>query len=207
MQITPSPEIRREMLILGDEMIDAYLGSRTWRCTMANGFARLTSVYQDDVVWLPGATVESECRCKSWSRRDGFEGVANAYEPADYHKSCGLHAWRAGILPTDPGAGLQGWLDSLRFIHGEVHLWGDVHIHERGYRAQFARPSAFYVWDTMHDETRMKTEIAALQFMVPLIQMDSHCDHTISRHNWVTGVRTCACGSASIDTQTRRARR
>lgn len=48
---------------------------------------------------------------------------------------CGIYAYK------DPDSLLStSWTDDLKLVAGQVALWGRVHEHERGWRAQFAYP-------------------------------------------------------------------
>ena len=59
-------------------------------------------------------------------------------------------------------------------ITGEVLLWGEyVHVHSRGYRAEWAKPSAFYMTDGMTDRLKTVIGLAALQWDTPVVRADA----------------------------------
>ena len=73
--------------------------------------------------------------------------------------SCGIFAWRsrAHMFAEQDLADVR--LDELTYmfgglaVWGDVYLWGRVYEHERGYRAEFARPKTFWrLWSPLVDD-------------------------------------------------------
>jgi hypothetical protein len=80
-----------------------------YRCWRLKVDGLLHSVYQDHICWTPGAIMS---------------GDVNAGE--------GVHAFKSIILMGQ----YAGMVDGC--VTGTVYLWGEVHEHERGYRATCA---------------------------------------------------------------------
>jgi hypothetical protein len=157
--------VRRNLIYTADGWIDAIVGYRSWEAWAEDGDIRLTSCVRKSFSWPKGEPVEAECRCASW-----------------YNHSCGIYAWSGAEMSE---CHLTPWsvmtiYQRISFqprigvsqILGEVELWGTVHHHERGYRAQFAHPSAFYVTQSMPEPERHFIQLASIQYGVPLILVD-----------------------------------
>ncbi len=143
-------EVRRSMVVLpgGQEVVDAVVGYRAWEYKVNAGKITLVSLYTP-TVWHPHTPLRKECVCSGpvWRRR---------------HR-CGIYAWRDPHRPSGV------------FLEGEVYLWGDVRVHERGYRAEYAMPAAFYMpamekYIFLPEIESMFVEMAAEQYGVPLVQ-------------------------------------
>lgn len=86
---------------------------RAWR--VQHGFSMSTYV---DEAWAPGAVMEG-----------------------NIEKGEGVHAWKSSHKALGYLFGFAD--DAGAMIIGKVALWGEVIEHERGYRAQYAKPVSF----------------------------------------------------------------
>ena len=114
-QPQPAPHIEPASIKLGE-----IIG---WRCWKVDG--GLIKSMAADILWAPGDPMK--------------------------------HNSKLGSILADTSGGVHAWFDAtgainyLRdyaaepgpFIVGKVALWGDVIEHERGYRAEFAKPVSF----------------------------------------------------------------
>jgi hypothetical protein len=151
-------EHRRSLLIREEGVIDAFVGCRTWRVFVRSGVVVLTSVYQAWQLWYPEKVVRAECKCITTAKLRGL------------HR-CGIYAWREVARPVEDFPSTT-WFHSSTFVHGEVLMWGDVRIHQRGYRSSYALPSAIYVSASMPEQTRRNAEMAAQQFKLPTVMRE-----------------------------------
>jgi len=146
---------------LGDgTAVDAVVGYRTWVPCPRGGEVRLRSLYVD--YYWPIGTATARCRCKS--RR-------NPILPSDYQTPIGTHT--CGIYAYDRRGEHELHAHLQHQVSGEVALWGDVHIHERGYRGQFARILALHTRSTLSMADSLLTEVAAQTYNVPLVLVDA----------------------------------
>lgn len=153
--------MRRQLLILDDRVVDAVVGYRAWRAGIDHGVVSMWSIARRDHQWRP-CPIEAECRC---SARYSTTKIGGPFT----HR-CGIYAWREPIVPVSPRLlGIPQACSGPQTIVGEVLLWGEIHIHAKGYRAQWAKASAFYVTETMQAGLRRMVEIAALQWDVPVV--------------------------------------
>lgn len=178
--------MKRQLVFLEDDrVVDAVVAYRAWEAWAVDGIIHLTSVTRREVEWPRGKTVEAVCPCLRTAMRSArFHrwsiGDVSLDQPAETHAlpetyvlhTCGIYAWANPIIPYTPRMlGLQmGY--HYAYVVGEVLLWGRVRVHERGYRAEFAKPSAFYVTDTMSVRQRTVVDLAALQWAVPAVRVD-----------------------------------
>lgn len=126
--------------------VEAWVGYRQWNMLVSSGRVRLhpISFKQHAHRWEPDEILEARCLCVNHER-----------EPR-----CGFHAWieQPKLMLLRP-----------QVVWGEAYLWGEVNIFEKGYRAQFAKVAALYVFDTMPERNRLLVELAALQYSVPTV--------------------------------------
>ncbi len=155
------PEPRRELVVVGDDVYDAVVGYRMWQAEAVLGHVRLHSPNRRVFEWRKGAA-SAECLC---------------IRPPTH--TCGIYAWRDPVVP-ESFRYVQSLPGQPRYVFGEVALWGTVHVHELGYRAEFAKPTTFYVTPTMDDLTRQFVGLAAIQWEVPTI---------VPEHDWKTGAQ------------------
>ena len=122
-------------------LVDALIGWRRWWIFAEDGKMLLTSwtIYSLNYRWPQRQPAQSVCRC------------------GRVH-SCGIYAWNAPHHLGDDGQGACG----------EVALWGDIELHELGYRAQFALPVALYVAGRERD---WRVRLAARQYDVPVVKI------------------------------------
>lgn len=128
--------------------VDAYIGYRQWLVRTNEGVVTLHPVGRMIApAWIPNEINEAVCLCHDHDRE----------------ARCGFHAWAA--LPRSV---------VLRPSHtwGEVYLWGDIEIHEKGYRAEYALTAGLYVFESMDSRTRRIVELAGLQYNVPIMMSD-----------------------------------
>lgn len=173
-----SPAERREMIALPDgTYVEAWVGYRQWNMLVSSGQVNLHPLTaggasrvamsrsgrgrttSSRLRWKPGEVQEAQCLCIS-------------HETAP---RCGFYAWMAQpkVMMLRPHA-----------VWGEVYLWGDVVIHEKGYRAQYALPAALYVFEAMPERNRMLIELAALQYAVPTVLIDNQWMTPVMLNGW-----------------------
>jgi len=131
---------------------DPFIGYRAWMVRIKHGDATLVSLVMN-AAWLKGLPTLAECNC-----------------PLLTH-SCGLYAWNAtfqalAIMGTTT---FQQWraINAGPIAVGEARLWGDVDVHEYGFRATIGQPSALYVPRLERDNVAI--ELAAHQYGIPLV--------------------------------------
>ena len=103
------------------------VGWRTWE------------VRDDGSLWSrcswPSGTLQAQCL--SWS-----VGIFHR-EPPDLYCTCGIYAVRTALdLIDQPGSERWERIKEGHAVAGQVALWGQVIEHERGWRAERARPVA-----------------------------------------------------------------
>lgn len=136
------PVERRLVVLPDDSVVEAVIGYREWRPRVDRGEVLLHSLSHVANVW-DARVHDARCLCA-------------AYGPSGH--TCGIYAWATkGQLRGRYGA-----------LQGEVALWGDVHIHELGYRAEHAMITCFY----RSGSSTFITELAAIQYGVPLVGFD-----------------------------------
>ena len=182
--------MKRQLLILDDGVVlDAIVGYRAWEAWAVDGVVHLTSVTRREVEWTRGEAMRSHCRCnrlivkparvligdEEFMARSGDITIETGT-----HHTCGIYAWDNPIIPYSQRMLGQCEYYFTTYVVGEVLLWGKVRVHERGYRAEYAKPSAFYVADAMVHRQRTIVELAALQWCVPTVRVEQH-DHAVER--------------------------
>ena len=101
-------------------------------------------------VWLPSVDVDGSLMLCSLTEAGGGARWAagdplRASCPTGEHEAprgectCGIYAHKSWASASHHARGVAG------AVVGEVQLWGRVIEHERGYRAQFARPCALWL--------------------------------------------------------------
>lgn len=147
----------RSIVDLGDgTIVDAITGYRTWIAMPRSEGVFLRSVYTQ-TRWDVDMPLHEKCLCGS---------IHGCTFGARIH-TCGIYAYRSShedeLLP---------WLGNQQVI-GEVALWGKVRIHERGYRAEWAKIKAIYTRSTLDDDQKSLRRRAAETYGVPLVTVDS----------------------------------
>lgn len=117
-------------------LMEPVIGWRAWHVVKSYGTWQLISP-QKDVLWTPGQPTVALCR------HDG--GCS----------SCGINAFATREqLDGDAYYGSKP-------VIGQVALWGLVHEHGRGWRAQFAAPTTLSVADDLADCDQIISDLAA----------------------------------------------
>lgn len=182
----PPPEVRRTTIIHKDASVEAIVGFRAWRLTFNNGVSTLHSMYAQQE-WTPHTALDAECKARAYGRPFDQEDTAAAHRE---NCRCGIYSFRS---PTQLGFEVWSLPPSIMgetfgyVVAGEVYLWGRVHVHERGYRADHAKIACLYPEFLPRDygivrtrmarngaAARMGIELAALQYGVPLVQAHNH---------------------------------
>jgi hypothetical protein len=147
------------------QLVEAVVGYRVWRMFGDSGCMFLNSVWHpamwDDVT----CELHSECNCWHTVQADEcLPKVATLKVTPKLHR-CGIHAW------DRPRWSPNAHMGSDTVVAGEVRLWGEVHIHEHGYRAEHAKIAALFTGDYLSDTNRKRIEIASLTYDVPLVSL------------------------------------
>ncbi len=126
---------------LPDTYIEPFVAYRAWNWT-AEGITSLNGS-----LWTPKLAFEATCAYrddwKSMLASANSEETRRFWKSKEHHVpssdcSCGMYA----------GINMQHMIDInyiQRGIHGEVSLWGRLHRHTLGWRAQYAYPKFFVV--------------------------------------------------------------
>jgi len=109
--------------------------------------------------WKPSQLLAARCRASVvvGPIAGRAEAVHDAHEPPQTDCTCGVYA--AKNIEHLRQLGYEG-----RGIRGEVHLWGTVVEHERGWRAQFAYPKSLVLQPDLipSDTKEMEARLGAL---------------------------------------------
>lgn len=114
---------------------------------MKDGVPTLRSVYvtgacegeKDFHAWPHDRPFEAKCQCRGpLSFFDDGRPVPGACK-----NQCGIYSWSDEFFAVEP-VKVHDWLGSVMLVHGEVYLWGKVRVHERGYRAQYAKVASIW---------------------------------------------------------------
>lgn len=177
------PEPQRALIIHEDTAIEAVVGYRAWRLSFVDGQAHLNSMYATE----------------SWPRRQALKAVCMQFaevRPYGGHNpdcKCGIYSFRdpqrlgAEIWSLPPPSRRAPSVFPERggyVVAGEVYMWGRIHVHQRGYRAEHAKIACLYPEFLPHEygyarmnvaraaaASRTGIELAALQFEVPLVRV------------------------------------
>jgi hypothetical protein len=128
---------RREIALRDGTVVEAIIGYRSWRLAADDGTVWLKSLY-NETLWPQHEPLKSECRCHDTC-------------------TCGIYAY------TTARACPVYYRLSGGFLMGEAALWGDVHVHELGYRAEFAQPLS------LAGANSLRARVAAYQYDVPMV--------------------------------------
>ena len=106
---------------------------RVWQWN-ANGLRSLNGER-----WLPGQPLTASCRAEAIGSIAGLsKATHNPAELPYFNCTCGIYAAKTIEHLHQCGYKKFG-------VCGEVHLWGKVVEHERGWRAQFAYPKTLFL--------------------------------------------------------------
>lgn len=160
---------RIPVFISDDEFVEGVVGYRAWfPVDTVNGVMLRAVTY--DQIWDPVAPTVASCWFEDVAKKHGWENP-HAHEVPGHGDRCGLHAYPSV-------AQLRADQPELLCLFGEVALWGNVAIHERGIRAKYGRVTAIHwpkeLWATMPN-LRMKDLAlrAADTYNVPIIKPQS----------------------------------
>jgi hypothetical protein len=113
------------------DYISPIVGYRVWQWDAAG----LKSLNGE--LWVPGQRLSAICRADATGSISGLANVLHkASELPHFKCTCGIYAAKTLERLRQCGYSRFG-------VYGEVHLWGTVVEHERGWRAQYAYPKAF----------------------------------------------------------------
>lgn len=127
------------------DFIQAAIGYRSWHVSTHGELSSLTAAG----AWRPGVNRAS---CHRGLRHDA---------PAP-DCECGLYALHRH---RD-----RGWMPSgTNAVHGAVAAWGDLEIHDTGFRAEFARVVALTLPERARGELRRRVGLAAARHCVPVV--------------------------------------
>lgn len=160
---TIPPAARREMIVVGDCSVEAVVGYRSWLVRMDSGHSTLCGRSMQQEEWPRGRPIEAvHSVTHRTSSLFGRPIAQNTHEAPWNQCTCGVHAY------NDPAH--LGFYPE-RTVLGEVHLWGRIAVHSHGYRAQFARPAAFYLPPKGCQADSELVRLCAMQHDVPLVQV------------------------------------
>jgi hypothetical protein len=124
------------------DLISPIVGYRVWRWDAA-GLRSLNGKR-----WSPRQPLAAKC------------GAGNAHDAHEPHLECTCGVYAAKSREHLRQLGYEG-----RGIRGEVHLWGTVVEHERGWRARFAYPKTLFLPPDLipSDTKEMESRLRALE--------------------------------------------
>lgn len=150
--------------LLDGTYVEAVVGYRIWKMFGDHGSMFLSSVWHpanwDDTT----RQLHSECNCSHPVEIEtGFKsgGVIRGRATPREHL-CGIYAWDRPRT-----------CDHNYYVAGEVRLWGNVHIHEHGYRAEHAQIAALFSSRSLSPALQKRIELAALTYDVPVVTLDT----------------------------------
>ncbi len=141
-------------------MVDAIVAYRIWIPVPEHDNVFLKSCYTT-MRWKTDRPMKAHCQCAYRHRPGTATDVLFGPRKTELH-TCGIYAHNH---PSH--CELFGVL--AHAIVGEVLLWGTVHVHERGYRAEYAQISAIYTRESSSTADKMFNELAASTYNVPLV--------------------------------------
>ncbi len=113
------------------DYISPIVGYRVWQWDAA-GLKSLNGK-----LWVPGQRLDALCRADATRFISGLPRFKHDSHQVP-HPSCTCGVYAAKAIERLQQSGYR------RFgVYGEVHLWGTVIEHERGWRAEFAYPKSF----------------------------------------------------------------
>jgi hypothetical protein len=147
------------------DFAEPIFGWRVWETTEVGGARQLSSLYHP-VLWPAGEPLTAVC-LRAWAncrlmrllKRKPHQSPAPGCE-------CGIYA-----VPSDRARpALDGITDRLRNpVLGRVALWGEVHEHEYGWRAQHGYPQRLYVAATPGNRSKAILQAEELRhYRVPV---------------------------------------
>ena len=163
--------MRRQLHFTDEGVVDAVVGYRVWEAWPVDGVVHLSSVTRRENEWPCGVPLYAECLCGrprlDHSRTRPGQDRLRVTTEFDEH-TCGVYAWAEPVVPYTPRLSSHP-VSGYAYVSGEVLLWGRVHRHERGYRAEVAQPSALYVSGWIAHRQRTLVELTALQWSIPTV--------------------------------------
>lgn len=116
---------------------------------MRDGAPTLRSVYvtgacegeKDFHAWPHDRPFRARCQCRgplSYYDAEETRPVNGACK-----NTCGIYSWADEFFAVEP-VKVHDWLGATMLVHGEVYLWGKIKVHERGYRAEYAKVASLW---------------------------------------------------------------
>lgn len=96
-------------------------------------------------------------------------GALSAHDAPDINCECGIYAF------SNP---VQDGLLSTGVIWGEIAMWGEVLIAEKGYRAEFAYPKTLFIQDTGTRAIKWLRDHLANSYGVPVFLVEERENKT-----------------------------
>ncbi len=140
--------------------IEPFLGYRAWEGRVDDGMGKLFSWIKEPF-WPLDAPIEAYC---AYGPEWHLGNPSREPAPAPGCE-CGIHAWNTPKTLIHYARRLSRY----GLVCGEVYLWGTVIVHEHGWRAQFARPTAIYVPPDPKPNVVPRLEAIARDYRVPLV--------------------------------------
>ncbi len=159
-----SPDPERRWILTGPEVMEeAVVGFRAWR----------VAAYRGDVTLTSAVALTNE----RWPKDRPFEAVCLDVFNAT-HTNPPASGCKCGIFAFSDLRRLRLSFMERDFLFGEVVMWRSVAVHQYGYRARLARPSAIYVpraWGpaAFVAAQRTQAEMVCRQYDIPLVQQPS----------------------------------
>jgi hypothetical protein len=123
------------------DYVQPVIGWRVWNAVERAGAVSLSSIYYR-AIWPPGEPLKAEC-ARRRIRIRFLRSTAGSHAAPSVGCECGIYA-----LALEEIRMMLREIELQRHcpVFGRVSLWGDVHEHERGWRAALAYPERLYVF-------------------------------------------------------------
>lgn len=151
---------------------------RCWRVEWQDGRPVLGSLFHT-TVWPADGPLRAKCEQRpgsliSWFRRRFSRSIETHPAPA-WGCECGIYAMTRleddEDLKISPHICQRGPLDRVMRVAGVAQLWGRVVQHDRGYRAEYARPLRLLTVPSLMRvrDTDGLLEAVARRYGIPLV--------------------------------------
>jgi hypothetical protein len=155
--VKPYENLESDMIVVPVE------GYRVWYCPYQCPF--ITSLWKQEFKWIPDQKASAECLSHLSCGNNCCAGIYAFKEKED---AISLYIDRIEELVDIVDAFDSQWRGAdERIVIGKVKLWGIILDCERGYRGQFAYPSAFY-------NTAGNSQGLAELYQVPLLALKDY---------------------------------
>lgn len=147
-------------------------GVRTWEVVPSRDGAPLLCGWAVNQVWPPGEPYRAICAATQFRRVPARGRVREPHLAPHPDCSCGIYAMHPNRLDARREL-LQklGRCESCGVI-GAIEAWGRIEVHASGFRAEHARPVAFYRCRTEREPSRAEIEQLAEAYGARIVELE-----------------------------------